>query len=244
MPTSAVRTRDQFAQQLFTPLPAHYDRLAALLSLGQDRRWRRAMVDHIVAARPRRILDVACGPAGVSLQMVERTDAGIVGIDLTEAMVRRGLRNVENAGSGDRIALAVGRGQQIPFADATFDGVTFTYLLRYVEDPPAALAEMARVLKPGGAMASLEFLVPPRPFWRFWWLGYTRLVLPAAGWLAGGAAWYRVGRFLGPSISGHYHRYPVDWTVRAWERAGLRKVGTRVMSLGGGLVMWGERADG
>jgi demethylmenaquinone methyltransferase/2-methoxy-6-polyprenyl-1,4-benzoquinol methylase len=120
--------------------------------------------------------------------------------------------------------------------------VTFTYLLRYVADPAATLVELARVLKPGGPMASLEFYVPPNPFWKAWWWLYTRAALPAAGRVTGGKQWATVGRFLGPSISEHYRRYPLEWTIDAWRDAGLQQVGTRVMSLGGGLVMWGTKA--
>jgi demethylmenaquinone methyltransferase/2-methoxy-6-polyprenyl-1,4-benzoquinol methylase len=140
--------------------------------------------------------------------------------------------------------LVAGRAEELPFADATFDGLTFTYLLRYVDDPAATLAELARVVKPGGPVASLEFYVPPNPFWRLWWWLFTRLVLPVAGLVSGGREWARVGRFLGPNISGHYRRYPLEWTVEAWGKAGFDAVGTRIMSLGGGLVMWGTRAGG
>ncbi len=110
-------------------------------------------------------------------------------------------------------------------------------------DPQATLQELARVVKPGGAVASLEFHVPPGRVWRpAWWL-YTRLMLPAAGWLTGGREWFEVGRFLGPSISAHYRRYPLAWHLEAWRTAGFADVGVRLMSLGGGLVMWGTRAD-
>jgi demethylmenaquinone methyltransferase/2-methoxy-6-polyprenyl-1,4-benzoquinol methylase len=85
-------------------------------------------------------------------------------------------------------------------------------------------------------------MVPAHPFWRFWWWGYTRLVLPLAGAATGGRPWFEVGRFLGPNISAHYRRYPVPWTVGAWRDAGITDVGARPMSLGGGLVMWGRRA--
>jgi demethylmenaquinone methyltransferase/2-methoxy-6-polyprenyl-1,4-benzoquinol methylase len=235
---------DRFAQRLFTPLPRRYDRLAELLSMGQNGRWRQAMVDHVVPARPARVLDVACGPAGVTLQLARRTGAEVVGIDITEEMLRQGQRNVAEADLSGRIQFVIGRGQDLPFPDATFDALTFTYLLRYVDDPAQTLRELARVVKPGGPVASLEFFVPPKPFWHFWWLGYTRLVLPVGGWISGGREWFDVGRFLGPNISAHYRRYPVPWTIEAWRRAGIDGVGTRVMSLGGGLVMWGTRADG
>ena len=64
------------------------------------------------------------------------------------------------------------------------------------------------------------------------------------GLITGGRQWYGVGRFLGPSIAGHYRKYPIAWTVRAWQQAGLQDVGYKVMSLGGGLVMWGTRGGG
>jgi demethylmenaquinone methyltransferase / 2-methoxy-6-polyprenyl-1,4-benzoquinol methylase len=234
----------RFAQELFSPLPDRYDRLAELLSLGQNGRWRRAMVDHIVPQRPRLVLDVASGPAGVALQLADRTGAPVVGVDVTVDMLRQGRRNVAARGKSGQVELLAGRAEQMPFADHTFDALCFTYLLRYVDDPQATLEELARVVKPGATVASLEFLVPRSRFWRFWWWGYTRLLLPIGGLIAGGRAWFDVGRFLGPNISAHYRRYPVEWTEEAWRRAGFVEVGVQRMSLGGGLVMWGRRAGG
>jgi demethylmenaquinone methyltransferase / 2-methoxy-6-polyprenyl-1,4-benzoquinol methylase len=242
--TSASAERNRFAQHLFAPLPQRYDRLAELLSFGQNGRWRRAMISRIAPAAGQAVLDVASGTAGVAVQIAERTGVTVVGVDLTEQMLRQGQRNVAGSAAGGRIHLLAGRAEQLPFADATFDALTFTYLLRYVLDPQATLRELARVVRPGGRVASLEFMVPPSRFWRAWWWLYTRLLLPAGGLLTGGREWYAVGRFLGPSISGHYRRYPVPWTVEAWRRAGFTDVGFRVMSLGGGLVMWGTRAGG
>jgi demethylmenaquinone methyltransferase/2-methoxy-6-polyprenyl-1,4-benzoquinol methylase len=244
VPLSTSAERNSFAQDLFTPLPARYDRLAEILSFGQNGRWRRAMVDQIVRAPGKRVLDVASGTAGVAIQLARKTDARVLGVDLTEKMLRRGKANVAAAGLSGRIALVAGRAEQLPFPDASFDALTFTYLLRYVDDPQATLAELARVVKPGGQVASLEFCVPPSPFWHAaWWL-YTRLLLPLGGLATGGREWFVVGRFLGPSISGHYRRYPVSWTARAWRDAGFTDVGVRLMSLGGGLVMWGTRSGG
>ncbi len=243
MQVPALDERNSFAQRLFAPLPAHYDSLAEVLSFGQNRRWRRAMVDHLAPGRDKVVLDVAAGTAGISLQIADRTGARVVGLDLTREMLRYGLANVSAAGLDGRVTLLNGRAEQLPFADAAVDGLTFSYLLRYVADPQATLAELARVVRPGGTIASLEFLLPPAGFWRFWWRGYTRLVLPVAGLITGGRQWYQVGRFLGPSIAGHYRRYPLAWTVEAWRQAGIRDVSCAVMSLGGGLVMWGTRAS-
>ena len=237
---------NRFARDLFAPLPARYDRLAEILSFGQNGQWRSAMVGRVLPASGV-ILDVASGTAGVALQLAARSgaDSGvrIVGVDLTEEMLRLGRRRVAVAGMADRVGLVAGRAERLPFPDAYFDALTFTYLLRYVSDPQATLTELARVVKPGGMVASLEFCVPAGAFWRSAWWAYTRLLLPAGGLLLGGREWLEVGRFLGPNISAHYHRYPVAWTVEAWQKAGLTEVGTRVMSLGGGLVMWGRRAE-
>jgi demethylmenaquinone methyltransferase/2-methoxy-6-polyprenyl-1,4-benzoquinol methylase len=230
------------ATELFDGLPARYDRLGALLSLGQDRRWRKAMVGH-VAAGPGptgRVLDVATGPAGVALAIRSATGAQVVGIDLTRPMLERARQNLISLHE-DAVHLVQGRGEELPFEDGSFDAVTFTYLLRYVADPAATLVELARVLRPGGVLANLEFHLPPAPGWRGLWWCYTRLVLPVAGWLTGGREWFEVGRFLGPNISRHYRRYPLAWTIGAWQQAGIEDVGSRLMSLGGGLVMWGTK---
>jgi demethylmenaquinone methyltransferase / 2-methoxy-6-polyprenyl-1,4-benzoquinol methylase len=232
---------NRFAQDLFQPLPRRYDFLEELLSFGQNGRWRREMVAHVGNGDPGAILDVATGTAGVALELTRRTRAHITGVDITQAMLRRGRERVASVGATDRVQLLVGQAERLPFPDGSFDALTFTYLLRYVADPAATLRELARVLRPGAAIASLEFSVPPNRFWRFWWWLYTRGVLPVAGYVTGGRDWSRVGRFLGPNISAHYDRYSVPWTVQAWKEAGLERVGVRSMSLGGGLVMWARK---
>jgi demethylmenaquinone methyltransferase / 2-methoxy-6-polyprenyl-1,4-benzoquinol methylase len=187
------------------------------------------------------VLDVATGTAGVALELSRRDGVRVVGVDLTEAMLRIGHERVVRAGVADRVQLVAGRAERLPVPDRCFDGLTFTYLLRYVDDPAATLRELSRVLKPGARIASLEFAVPTRRFWRSCWWLYTRGVLPLAGYTTGGRPWYRVGRFLGPNISAHYRRYPLEWTMQAWRDAGFVDVRARSMSLGGGLVMWARR---
>ena len=167
------------------------------------------MVSHITAADPACVLDVATGPCGVALRIARETHAHIVGIDLSADMLAEGARNVHAAGLDDRICLVLGQGERLPFADATFEALTFTYLLRYVPDPAATISELARVVRPGGIIASLEFAVPTNAFWRWMWRLYTRIVLPVAGGLLGGRPWFNVGRFLGPNIEDHYRRFPL-----------------------------------
>jgi demethylmenaquinone methyltransferase/2-methoxy-6-polyprenyl-1,4-benzoquinol methylase len=234
--------RNRFAARLFSGLPERYDVLAELLSFGQNRRWRAAMVDRVAGCALQRVADVATGTAGVARLLARRTGAAVVGVDLTEAMLRRGAANLAGAEERPLVALVAGRAEALPFPDEAFDALCFTYLLRYVDDPPAVLQELARVVRPGGTVASLEFHVPDGRLVRsLWWL-YTRVALPVAGGLLGGRPWWDVGRFLGPSISEHGRHWPLARLADAWRQAGFEDVGARVMSLGGGLVMWGTRA--
>lgn len=237
----AASPENVFAEGLFEGLPSKYDRLAEVLSLGQNGKWRRELVRHVARAQPRRILDVATGTAGVAIALARATHADIVGVDLSEPMLEVGRKRVYEAGLDQRIRLQEGRAERLPFADASFDAVTFTYLLRYVADPAATLAELARVLRPSGTLAGLDFYVPPNPSWRLSWRLFTRALMPAAGYLLGGQAWWRAGRFLGPNIEAFYRRWPIHRIYEAWREAGMVDVEQRVMSLGGGLVMWGRK---
>lgn len=231
-----------FAAHLFEPLPARYDLLAELLSFGQNHRWRMELVRHVVAGQPASVLDVATGTAGVAIEIARRTEARVTGVDVSEPMLSRGRARVHAAALDDRIRLEAGRAEALRFADRSFDAVSFTYLLRYVPDPAATLRELARVLRPAGVMASLEFFVPPNAGWRFAWRAYTRVALPPMGLALGGGAWWRVGTFLGPNIEAFYSRWPLSRVVEAWESAGMTGVQARPMSLGGGVVMWGTKS--
>jgi demethylmenaquinone methyltransferase / 2-methoxy-6-polyprenyl-1,4-benzoquinol methylase len=232
-----------FAIKLFKGLPEHYDVLAEVLSFGQNGRWRRELAGHIASDRPRTVLDVATGTGGVAIALAAETEASITGVDISDAMLERGRERVRKADLAGRIKLEPARAEDLPYPSESFDALSFTYLLRYVADPAATLVELARVIRPGGHMASLDFYVPPNAAWRVAWWAYTRALLPAAGVLLGGRAWWDVGRFLGPNIASHYGRWPLARIVIAWETAGMTDVGYRVMSLGGGLVMWGTKND-
>jgi demethylmenaquinone methyltransferase / 2-methoxy-6-polyprenyl-1,4-benzoquinol methylase len=237
----AATPENAFAADLFEGLPARYDRLAEVLSLGQNAGWRHELVRHVVRSRPRRILDVATGTAGVAIALARATDAEVVGVDISEPMLERGRARVYAAGLDQRIHLQMARAEQLPFPAGSFDAVSFTYLLRYVADPEATLAEMGRVLRPGGGMASLDFFVPPNPLWHLSWMLYTRVLMPSGGYALGGRAWWRAGRFLGPSIEGFYREWPMYRLHEAWREAGMVDVEHQVASLGGGLVMWGQK---
>lgn len=238
---AAPSPENAFATDLFEGLPRRYDLLAELLSFRQNAHWRHELVDRVAGGHPQRILDVATGTAGVAIELSRRTGADVIGVDISEPMLRRGRERVSAAGLDGRIVLETGRAEELRFESGSFDAVSFTYVLRYVADPETTMRELVRVLRPGGVMASLDFFVPPRSAWRAAWRLYTRAVLPAAGWVSGGRSWSRVGHFLGPNIEAHYARWPLTRIAAAWEAAGMADVQWRVMSLGGGLVMWGTK---
>jgi demethylmenaquinone methyltransferase/2-methoxy-6-polyprenyl-1,4-benzoquinol methylase len=235
---ASARTRH--AQALFAPLGPTYDRYADLLSFGQDPRWRRFLASR-VPGDALRVLDVACGTAAVSIELARQVPArSVTGIDQSTDMLAAGRARVASAGLADRIELLEGRAESLPFGDTEFDALTFTYLLRYVEDPRATMAELARVVRPGGVVAMLEFAVP-RGIWRPLWELYVRIGLPAAGAVAG-RGWREVGTFLGDSIRDFYSRIPEPALLELWHDAGIREIHARRLSLGGGIVVWGARA--
>jgi demethylmenaquinone methyltransferase/2-methoxy-6-polyprenyl-1,4-benzoquinol methylase len=236
--------RKREALDLFAPLPRHYDTVAAVLSFGQDPRWRRTMVAAVRAAPGERVLDVATGTGLVAQALVREYGCKVVGLDQSPQMLARARERVAaDARLRERVTLVRGEAERLPFADGEFDHLTFTYLLRYVEDPAATLAELARVVKPGGRIASLEFAVPGRPMWRAAWRLYTRALLPVLG-RAVSREWSYTGRFLAHSIPDFYERHPLARVLEMWRAAGIEDVTALPMSLGGGVVIWGERAGG
>jgi demethylmenaquinone methyltransferase / 2-methoxy-6-polyprenyl-1,4-benzoquinol methylase len=240
----AAVDRKSHAIELFAGLPDRYDKLASWLSFGQDPRWRRAMVGAVRVGPEARVLDVATGTGMVACELAARYGCAVVGLDQSEQMLSRARRKVAaDPALSQRVDLVLGEAERLPFEDGEFDALTFTYLLRYVDDPAATMRELARVVRPGGTIAALEFAVPRFRVTRALWMLYTRVGLPALGRLAS-RDWYEVGRFLGPSISGFYRRYPQAAVADLWRRAGIGSVEVRNMSLGGGVVMWGVRENG
>jgi demethylmenaquinone methyltransferase/2-methoxy-6-polyprenyl-1,4-benzoquinol methylase len=232
-------SRKREALELFSGLPARYDRLSAALSFWQDPRWRRALVDEVAPRDGDRVLDVATGTGMVAAELLSRADCTVVGVDQSRAMLSAARARFAGR-DGERVRLLEGEAEALPFPDASFDALTFTYLLRYVDDPQATLQELARVVRPGGRIASLEFGVPSRWAARAAWRFYTAVGLPLLGGLVS-SEWREVGRFLGPSIRGFYERNPLERVVAYWREAGLEDVRVRRMSLGGGVVMSGRR---
>ena len=221
------------ARALFAPLGPTYDRYAALLSLGQDPRWRRFLVSRVDVAADDVVLDVATGTGAVARELIRQKNCTVVGVDQSPEMLAEARRRSPG------IRFVEGSADELPFPDKSFDALTFTYLFRYVPDPAATLRELVRVVRPGGSIAALEFAVPQgilRPAWEV----YVRAALPAAGRLLS-RGWAEVGAFLGGSIRDFYARWPEERLLEAWVDAGVESVRARHLRAGGGLVIWGRR---
>jgi demethylmenaquinone methyltransferase / 2-methoxy-6-polyprenyl-1,4-benzoquinol methylase len=234
-------TRTELARGLFAPLGPTYDRYANALSFGHDPRWRRFLVSRLPVGPDDTVLDVATGTAAVALELVRQTGCSVVGVDQSPEMLDEARRRLLLAAETKRVRLVETSAQELPFDDGSFDGLTAAYLLRYLDDLPTDLRELARVLRPGAAAALLDFGVPPGPLPRAAWNLWVDVGLPVLG-RAISPGWQEVGRFLGGSIRDFDQRWPVRRLLTALREAGFDDVRARRLSLGGCTVLWGRRA--
>src|SRR5687767_9100787 len=156
------KSRDRIAG-MFDAIAPRYDLLNRLLSVGIDRRWRAAAIRSLGLTGRETLLDVCTGTADVALEARRGGAARVLGVDFAGAMLKLGFVKVRAAGEDGRIPLVRGDAMSLPARDASVDAVTVAFGIRNVEQPERACAEMARVLKPGGRLAILEFGVPRLP---------------------------------------------------------------------------------
>ena len=221
-------------RRLFATIADRYDLVTRLLSYGQDARWKDRLTRTIAPRPGERALDLACGTGDIAFRLAA-PGARVCGLDITPRMLQLARRKSASGActwtAGDMTAL--------PFADATFDIVTTGYGLRNVPDLDAAVAEIARVLRPGGRFASLDFNRPESPVVRAAYLGYLDAVGGLMGWALHGEP--DAYRYIPASI----RRYPGAHAVAdRLTRAGLGEVS--VFRLLGGLMSLhvGRRAVG
>jgi demethylmenaquinone methyltransferase / 2-methoxy-6-polyprenyl-1,4-benzoquinol methylase len=178
-----ITPKGEQIRNMFGAIAPRYDFLNRLLSLGIDRRWRRVAVGLVRCGNQGRVLDVATGTGDVALTIAARTPSGvrITGIDFCAEMVAIGTEKVSASPYRERIELAVAPCEEIPFPDESFDSVTIAFGIRNVVDRPRGLAEMYRILKPGGNAVILEFSTPVLPLFKALYHWYFLKVLPAIG---------------------------------------------------------------
>ena len=228
------------ARRIFDGIADSYETPAELFSLFRYGHWRRFLVSRLTLNPESSVLDVCTGTGLVAIDIASRTGCGVVGVDLSERMIEKAQRKLQTPGLDPLVSLVNGRAESLPFSDHSFDAVVFSFLLRYVEDPQSTMRELARVLRPGGQMVSLEFFVPQSPVLHALWLLHTRLVMPlGTRFLSPG--WREVGSFLGPSISSFYSKHTLEDLSQMWAQAGIGKVQSKALSLGGAVVMWGQK---
>ena len=172
-------------QQMFGAIAPRYDFLNRLLSFGVDRRWRKKAVRLLKYREGSRILDVATGTGDVALEIARSTPASvkITGADFCREMVELGEVKVSESPYAGRIDFKVAPCEDLPFADNTFDSITIAFGIRNVVDRKLGLAEMWRVLRPGGRMIILEFSTPRSMLFRQIYYFYFRRLLPVVGGL-------------------------------------------------------------
>jgi demethylmenaquinone methyltransferase/2-methoxy-6-polyprenyl-1,4-benzoquinol methylase len=206
--------------RMFDGVARHYDRTNAIMSVGNAALWRAATVRAVDPRPGERVLDVAAG-TGTSSAALARSGAQVVALDFSPGMIAEGRRR------HPRIEFVEGDAEKLPFGDDGFDAVTISFGLRNVEHPKAALAEMYRVLKPGGRLVICEFSKPPRVLFRAGYAAYLRWAMPVVATVASSNR--EAYGYLRESIQ----QWPDQGTLSQWIRGvGFTRVAYRNLTAG------------
>jgi demethylmenaquinone methyltransferase/2-methoxy-6-polyprenyl-1,4-benzoquinol methylase len=212
---------------MFDAIAGRYDLLNRIMSLGLDRGWRRKAVEKLALPSSARVLDLATGTADLAMLIAEmHTDATVIGVDPSKGMLGEGERKIAAAALASRVSLQVGDAQELPFEQASFDGITIAFGIRNVPDRPRALREMARVTKPSGRVVILELSEPRGGVMGVLARTYVHEIIPRVGALLSGAKEYR---YLQRSIEAFP---PAEEFARTMEEAGLSVLETPALSFG------------
>lgn len=222
---------------MFSDIAPRYDRLNRLLSLGLDQRWRRGAVRALGLPAGARVLDLCCGTGDLGLLAASDRGWRVVGADFAGPMLERA-RAKSAVSSAPLRAVLRADAQRLPFAAASFDGALVAFGLRNVESPPRALAELARVLRPGGALGVLEFFRVPNPAWRGLFRLYFHGLAPLAARVAGTSR-PQAYRYLPNSVDD----FVAPPQFRAWmHEAGFADLGDRSYAGGVARLLTGRTA--
>ena len=168
-------------EQMFDNISPKYDLLNRVLSMGIDIQWRKDVIKMVKASEPQTILDIATGTGDLAIMMGKNTNAKITGLDLSAGMLDVGRKKVKEAGLENRITMVQGDSENLPFEDNTFDCATVSFGVRNFENLEKGLAEINRVLKPGGTFVILEFSYPTTFPMKQLYTFYSKNILPAIG---------------------------------------------------------------
>jgi len=214
---------------MFDQIARRYDLLNGIMSLGLHRYWRRIAIKSLLANSGCKFLDIGCGTGDVAIAILRKAPAShVTGIDVSSEMLAMAIAKTQQAGLSDRITYKAADATTLPFPNASFDGIVSAFCIRNIVDHSAALAEMHRVLKPGGTIAILELTPPANPLLRIVHKTYTRHVIPLLGKLLSQRSAYQ---YLADSID---HFPPVAAMLAVMAKSGFAC--TACASLTGGFV--------
>ncbi len=168
-------------EQMFDKISGNYDGLNRVISMGTDVKWRKKVIAMVKAENPKSILDIATGTGDLAIQMADSNADKIVGLDLSEGMLKVGRKKIDNKNLKDKIEMIQGDSEALPFEDNSFDAITVAFGVRNFENLEKGLSEIHRVLNPGGIFVVLETSVPTKfPFKQGYKL-YSGYILPLIG---------------------------------------------------------------
>ncbi|MEM7402514.1 MAG: bifunctional demethylmenaquinone methyltransferase/2-methoxy-6-polyprenyl-1,4-benzoquinol methylase UbiE [Myxococcota bacterium] len=229
---------DASVWQMFDALATRYDRINRVLSLGQDRKWRRVMLQHLPAGDALQLLDVATGTGDVLLDLVQHCQRinKAVGVDMAQQMLQLAQHNKACGMQLAHVSWQQGNAMQLPFAAATFHVVTMAFGIRNTSDPQRVLQQIHRVLKPGGRALILEFSLPSSAWLRGGYMLYLRHIVPLLGGMLSGQK--QAYRYLNQSIE----QFATPQKMLYWmQQAGFENLHVVSMNLGTVTLYCGDR---
>lgn len=228
---SPYRSKEEYVHDLFSSIAHRYDLLNTILSFNRDKYWRRFAAAQTDLKPGGRGLDVCCGTGMLTLELARLAgpQGGVVGVDFCAKMLERARENIGKTPYARQVVLVYGNAVDLPFPDNTFDCATIGFALRNVPDIYRTIAEMARVVKPGGKVVSLELSKPGLPLFKQLYYLYFNYLVPLMGrlWAGQGGPY----RYLPRSLKDFPHQKELG---EIFARAGLRDV--KLYELTGGIV--------
>ncbi len=177
---STLSKKEQVTQ-MFDTISGNYDGLNRVISMGIDKKWRLKVLKLVSAQNPQTVLDIATGTGDLAILMAQTQAKTIIGLDLSKEMLAVGKKKIAERNLQQRIEMVQGDSENIPFPDNHFDAITVSFGIRNFETLEKGLAEILRVLKPGGIFVILETSVPTNPIYKLGYSAYTKLFLPLIG---------------------------------------------------------------
>ena len=174
-------TKKKQVEQMFDTISENYDGLNRVISFGIDTSWRKKVIQLVTETQPKNALDIATGTGDLAISMAQEGIPKVVGLDLSEGMLKVGRKKIANSSLANKLELIQGDSEALPFEENTFDAITVSFGIRNFEHLKKGLSEILRVLKPGGMFVILETSVPTRFPWKQGYFLYSKGMLPLVG---------------------------------------------------------------